>query len=141
VVKPPVNECLLFNGIPDDIKQNLAMLDDLGSPRPTATIAPAGRWRSTRRSRCESATSSAAARRTVHHFLAEEIKARGEIGDQYHHAMARVASGDGWTAVTAHPTMSGWSQFGGDAWELYHADVDRSEATTSPSRTAGSQCV
>ena len=34
---------------------------------------------------------------------------------------------DGWKAVTTHPTLSGWSNFGADTWELYHTDVDRSE--------------
>jgi hypothetical protein len=34
---------------------------------------------------------------------------------------------DGWKAVTTHPTLSGWSEFGKDTWELYHVDVDRSE--------------
>jgi hypothetical protein len=34
---------------------------------------------------------------------------------------------DGWKAVTTHPTLSGWGQFGKDTWELYHTDVDRSE--------------
>jgi arylsulfatase len=34
---------------------------------------------------------------------------------------------DGWKAVTTHPTLSGWSHFGTDTWELYHVDVDRSE--------------
>ena len=34
---------------------------------------------------------------------------------------------DGWKAVTNHPTISGWSHFGDDEWELYHTDVDRSE--------------
>jgi arylsulfatase len=34
---------------------------------------------------------------------------------------------DGWKAVTTHPTISGWSHFGNDTWELYHTDVDRSE--------------
>ena len=44
---------------------------------------------------------------------------------------------DGWKAVTTHPTLSGWGQFGKDTWELYHTDVDRSElhdlAARSPS--------
>ena len=35
---------------------------------------------------------------------------------------------DGWTAVTTHPTISGWDSFGTDTWELYHTDVDRSES-------------
>jgi len=34
---------------------------------------------------------------------------------------------DGWKAVTTHPTLSGWSHFDQDTWELYHVDVDRSE--------------
>ena len=34
---------------------------------------------------------------------------------------------DGWKAVTTHPTISGWSNFNDDEWELYHTDVDRSE--------------
>jgi arylsulfatase len=34
---------------------------------------------------------------------------------------------NGWTAVTTHPTISGWSSFAKDTWELYHTDVDRSE--------------
>jgi arylsulfatase len=33
----------------------------------------------------------------------------------------------GWKAVTTHPTISGWGNFGKDTWELYHTDVDRSE--------------
>ena len=34
---------------------------------------------------------------------------------------------DGWKAVTAHPTLSGWSDFNDDTWELYQTDVDRPE--------------
>jgi len=34
---------------------------------------------------------------------------------------------EGWKAVTTHPTLSGWSDFNDDTWELYHTDVDRSE--------------
>ena len=34
---------------------------------------------------------------------------------------------DGWKAVTNHPTISGWSNFNDDEWELYHTEVDRSE--------------
>ncbi|WP_433760391.1 arylsulfatase [Nocardia sp. CA-135398] len=34
---------------------------------------------------------------------------------------------DGWKAVTTHPAISGWSHFPQDTWELYHAQVDRSE--------------
>jgi arylsulfatase A-like enzyme len=34
---------------------------------------------------------------------------------------------DGWKAVTTHPTISGWSHFNEDTWELYHTDTDRAE--------------
>src|SRR3954453_22370500 len=34
---------------------------------------------------------------------------------------------DGWKAISTHPTLSGWSNFGRDTWELYHVEVDRSE--------------
>jgi arylsulfatase A-like enzyme len=34
---------------------------------------------------------------------------------------------DGWKAITNHPSMSGWSNFDKDEWELYHVDVDRAE--------------
>ncbi|HKW23999.1 MAG TPA: hypothetical protein VJO13_21670, partial [Ktedonobacterales bacterium] len=35
---------------------------------------------------------------------------------------------EGWKAITTHPTLSGWSHFNEDTWELYHTDVDRSES-------------
>lgn len=34
---------------------------------------------------------------------------------------------DGWKAITNHPTLSGWSHFNDDEWELYHVEVDRAE--------------
>jgi arylsulfatase len=34
---------------------------------------------------------------------------------------------DGWKAVTNHPTLSGWSNFNDDEWELYNTSVDRAE--------------
>ena len=56
--------------------------------RPTTTTRTAGRWRSTRRSRCGSATSSTAARATRASSRGPQgSKARGEIRDQYHHAI------------------------------------------------------
>jgi arylsulfatase A-like enzyme len=33
----------------------------------------------------------------------------------------------GWKAITNHPTLSGWSNFNDDQWELYHTDIDRAE--------------
>jgi len=34
----------------------------------------------------------------------------------------------GWKAVTTHPTISGWSHFHQDTWELYQTTEDRSES-------------
>jgi len=34
---------------------------------------------------------------------------------------------EGWKAVTTHPTISGWSHFNDDTWELYHVETDRAE--------------
>jgi len=33
----------------------------------------------------------------------------------------------GWKAVSVHPTIAGWSNFGRDRWELYHTDQDPTE--------------
>ena len=48
---------------------------------------------------------------------------------------------DGWKAVTTHPTLSGWSNFNDDTWELYHTDTDRGElhdlAAEQPGEAAG----
>ena len=41
---------------------------------------------------------------------------------------------DGWKAVTTHPTIAGWSNFGDDTWELYHTDVDRAEVANQADR-------
>jgi len=34
----------------------------------------------------------------------------------------------GWKAVTTHPTIAGWGNYGKDTWELYHTAEDRSES-------------
>lgn len=34
---------------------------------------------------------------------------------------------EGWLANTVHPTISGWSEFESDTWELYHLATDRSQ--------------
>ena len=44
---------------------------------------------------------------------------------------------EGWKAITTHPTLSGWSHFGDDTWELYHTDIDRSEIHDLAAETPG----
>jgi arylsulfatase A-like enzyme len=176
-----VNENLLCNGIPDDIKDNLAMIDELGGTKTynhypngwaMAFNTPFKMWK---RYEFNGGTSDPC----IVSWPAG-INARGEIRTQYHHAIDLVPTvldvlgvdapasikghtqsqfdgvsmrysfddaaapttrttqfysmlgsrgiwHDGWQAVTTHPTISGWSHFNDDEWELYHTAVDRSE--------------
>ncbi|MCX4750390.1 arylsulfatase [Kitasatospora sp. NBC_01287] len=189
-----VNENKLANGVPDDLAENLAMLDDLGSTKTynhypngwaMAFNAPFKMWKrySFNGGTCDPCVISWPA----------GMRARGEVRDQYHHAVDLVPtlldcvgvelpdavkgytqlplegvsmrysfdSGslptakhtqfysmlgsrgiwhDGWKAVTTHPTLSGWSHFSEDTWELYHTAEDRAElhdlAAEEPGRLA-----
>ncbi|MGP7995837.1 MAG: arylsulfatase [Streptosporangiaceae bacterium] len=176
-----VNENKLFNGIPDDLQSNLAMIDELGGPKtynhyPTgwamAFNTPFKMWK---RYEFNGGTSDPC-------IIAwpSKLGHGGEIRHQYHHAVdivptildllgvtppdeikgyqqsrfdgvsmrysiddpsapsarqtqfysmlgSRAVWHDGWKAVTTHPTISGWSHFSDDTWELYHTDVDRAE--------------
>jgi arylsulfatase len=176
-----VNENKLFNGIPDDLQSNLAMIDELGGTKtynhyPTgwamAFNTPFKMWK---RYEFNGGTSDPC-------IIAwpSKLSHGGEIRHQYHHAVdivptildllgvtppgeikgytqsrfdgvsmrysfedpsapsarrtqfysmlgSRAIWHDGWKAVTTHPTISGWSHFNDDSWELYHTDVDRSE--------------
>jgi arylsulfatase A-like enzyme len=176
-----VNEMKFANGIPDSMEANLAMLDELGGPRtynhyPTgwamAFNTPFKMWK---RYEFNGGTSDPCII-----SWPKGITARGEVRDQYHHAIdlvptildalgveppetigghtqtdfdgvsmrysfdagsipsarttqfysmlgSRAIWHAGWKAVTTHPTISGWGNFGKDTWELYHTDVDRSE--------------
>jgi len=176
-----VNENKLFNGVPDDLQANLAMIDELGGTKtynhyPTgwamAFNTPFKMWK---RYEFNGGTSDPC-------IIAwpSALGHGGEIRHQYHHAVdivptilellgvtppgeikgyqqsrfdgvsmrysfedpsapsarqtqfysmlgSRAIWHDGWKAVTTHPTISGWSHFNDDTWELYHTDVDRSE--------------
>ncbi len=176
-----VNESKFANGIPDDMAENLAKLDELGGPGTynhypngwaMAFNTPFKMWK---RYEFAGGTSDPCII-----SWPKGIKARGEIREQYHHAVDLVPTmldalgveppetiaghvqshfdgvsmrysfdaaalpsaretqfysmlgsrsiwHDGWTAVTTHPTLSGWGHFEKDTWELYHSDVDRSE--------------
>jgi arylsulfatase len=177
-----VNENKLFNGISDDIQANLAMLDDLGSEKTynhypngwaMAFNTPFKMWK---RYEFNGGTSDPCIV-----SWSKGIKAKGQIREQYHHAIDLVPTildvldveapatikghtqskfdgvsmrysfedakaptnhpvqfysmlgsrgiwHQGWKAITTHPTISGWSHFNDDEWELYHTDVDRSES-------------
>lgn len=177
-----VNENKFFNGIADDMAENLRMLDELGGTR-TYNHYPNGwamafntpfkmwkRYSFNYGGTCDPCIIS----------WPTGIAARGETRDQYHHAVDLVPTvldclgielpatvkgytqrplqgvsmrysfdaatiptakhtqfysmlgtrgiwHDGWKAVTTHPAVSGWGHFPEDTWELYHAQVDRSE--------------
>ena len=176
-----VNENKFFNGVPDDVEANLALLDDLGSPKTynhypngwaMAFNTPFKMWKryEFNGGSCDPCIIS----------WPKAITARGEIRHQYHHAIdivptildclgveapetikGHVQSGfdgvsmrysfndgdapgrrktqfysmlgsraiwhEGWKAVSTHPTISGWSNFNDDTWELYNVEVDRAE--------------
>jgi arylsulfatase len=176
-----VNENLLFNGVPDDLQRNLAMIDELGGPKTynhyctgwaMAFNTPFKMWK---RYEFNGGTSDPC--------IISWPSALGHGGDirhQYHHAVDIVPTildllavtppetikgfvqsrfdgvsmrysfddpsapsarktqfysmlgsrgiwHEGWKAVTTHPTISGWSHFNDDTWELYHTDTDRGE--------------
>jgi arylsulfatase len=176
-----VNENLFFNGVPDDLQRNLAMIDELGGPKTynhyctgwaMAFNTPFKMWK---RYEFNGGTSDPC-------IIAwpSALGHGGELRHQYHHAIdivptvldlldvtppeaikgcvqsrfdgvsmrysfedpsapsarttqfysmlgSRAIWHDGWQAVTTHPTISGWSHFNDDTWELYHTDTDRAE--------------
>jgi arylsulfatase len=176
-----VNEMKFANGIPDDMDANMAMLDELGGTKTynhypngwaMAFNTPFKMWK---RYEFNGGTSDPC----IMSWPAG-MKAKGELRDQYHHAIDVVPTvldvlgveapetikghvqsafdgrsmrysfddagaptarktqfysmlgsrgiwHDGWKAITNHPTISGWSHFNDDEWELYHTEVDRSE--------------
>ena len=85
-----VNQMKFANGIPDDMASNLVVIDELGSLRPTTTTPTVGRWRSTRRTKCGSATSSTVKRATVHRVVAGRHQSRGRARRSYDHAIDLV---------------------------------------------------
>ena len=60
-----VNENKFFNGYPDELEENLKLIDRLGGPDTYEHYPPAGRRRRRRRSRCSSATRSMPAARAI----------------------------------------------------------------------------
>ena len=179
-----VNEMRFANGIPDDMKSNLAMLDELGGTRTynhypngwaMAFNTPFKMWK-----RYEFNGGTADPCIISWPPATSGNAGRGELRHQYHHAIDIVPTildclgveppetikghvqsrldgvsmrysvtdpsapsarktqfysmlgsrgiwHDGWKAVTTHPTLSGWSDFNDDTWELYHTDTDRAE--------------
>jgi arylsulfatase A-like enzyme len=176
-----VNENKFFNGVPDDIEANLALIDKLGGPETynhypngwaMAFNTPFKMWK---RYEFNGGSSDPCII-----SWPKGLNSRDEIRHQYHHAIdivptvldclgveapetikghvqssfdgismrysfdeasiptaratqfysmlgSRAIWHEGWKAVTTHPTISGWSHFNDDTWELYHVETDRSE--------------
>ena len=61
-------------------------------------------------------------------YSVEDAAAPSDAQTQFYSMLgSRGIWHDGWKAVTTHPTISGWSHFNDDTWELYHTDADRAE--------------
>jgi arylsulfatase A-like enzyme len=177
-----VNESKFFNGWPDDIEENLAMIDELGTPN-TYNHYPTG-WAmafSTPLKMFKRYTYQGGVSDPLVISWPKRITAGGEVRDQYHHCtdivatildccgveMPAVVNGvqqhplsgvsmtytfddaaapttketqyfemlgsraiwhQGWKAVAEHGPTSGLGSFDNDRWQLFHTDVDRSEA-------------
>lgn len=178
-----VNENRFFNGYPDDIASNLAMIDKLGSPDtynhyPTGwAVAFSTPYRMFKR---YASYAGGTCDPLVVHWP-NGIRAKGEVRHQYHHctdivptileccglSMPEVVHGvqqsplpgvsmrysfdaaeaytqkktqyyemlstrgiwhNGWKAATEHGPMIDKGGFELDRWQLFHTDVDRSEA-------------
>ena len=58
----------------------------------------------------------------------DDAKAPSERKTQFYAMLgSRGIWHEGWKAVTKHPTLSGWSNFNDDEWELYNTEIDRAE--------------
>jgi arylsulfatase A-like enzyme len=106
-----VNENKLFNGIPDDIAENLAMLDDLGSPKTynhypngwaMAFNTPFKMWK---RYEFNGGTSD-----PLIISWPKGLAAKGELREQYHHAIDIVPTILDVLGVEAPETIGGHTQ-------------------------------
>lgn len=178
-----VNENKMFNTYPDDLEENLSLMDELGGPN-TYNHMPTG-WAAAFSGPLKMFKRYAYAGGVSAPLVIswpKGIKAKGEVRHQYHHSVDIVPtilelaglempdiyegvkqtplSGvsmaysfdaepdaptrkdkqyyamlgtrgiwqDGWKAITRRSAMPGLGNFEADEWELYHVDVDRSEA-------------
>ncbi|MBU0731998.1 arylsulfatase [Patescibacteria group bacterium] len=175
-----VNENLFFNGVPDNLQNNLKKIDELGGPNAynhypngwaMAFNTPFKMWKRYcyNGGICDACIIQ----------WPKGLKKKG-LRDQYHHAIdivptiyealeiempnevkgyaqkplegksmkysfdkpkeptnretqfyamlgSRAIWHKGWKAETKHPTVSGWSNFAKDEWELYDVENDRTE--------------
>jgi arylsulfatase len=128
-----VNEMKFFNGIPDDINQNLAMLDELGGPKtynhyPTgwamAFNTPFKMWK---RYEFNGGTSD-----PCMFSWPRGIRSRGEIRLQYHHAIDVVPTILECLQVEQPATIDGYVQSDFDGMSMRYSFDDAAAKTTRP---------
>ncbi len=106
-----VNENLFFNGLPDDLRQNLAMIDELGGPKTynhypngwaMAFNAPFKMWKrySYNGGICDPLIIT----------WPKGMEARGEVRHQYHHAIDIVPTVLDCCGITPPETINGYTQ-------------------------------
>ncbi|MEA2292539.1 MAG: hypothetical protein QOE86_178 [Solirubrobacteraceae bacterium] len=126
-----VNEMKIANGMPDDIKQNLAMIDDLGGPKAynhypngwaMAFNTPFKMWK---RYEFEGGTADPC----VISWPAG-MSARGEIRHQYHHAIDLVPTVLDCLGVEAPETIKGHVQTHFDGTSMRYSFDDAKSAST-----------
>jgi arylsulfatase A-like enzyme len=126
-----VNENKLFNGVPDDLEQNLAMLDELGGPKTynhypngwaMAFNTPFKMWK---RYEFNGGTADPCI-----FSWPKGIKARGEIRHQYHHAIDIVPTILDALDVAAPGEIKGYTQSHFDGVSMrYSFDDARAKST------------
>ena len=126
-----VNENKICNGMPDDLAQNLAMIDDLGGPKtynhyPTgwamAFNTPFKMWK---RYEFNGGTADPCVI-----SWPKGIKARGEIRDQYHHAVDIVPTILDVLSIDAPDQLKGYTQTPFDGVSMRYS-FDRADARTA----------
>jgi arylsulfatase A-like enzyme len=126
-----VNEMKFGNGIPDDIQANLALLDELGSPKTynhypngwaMAFNTPFKMWKryEFNGGTCDPCIISWPA----------GIRARGELRDQYHHAIDLVPTILDVLGVVAPETIKGYTQSHFDGVSMRYS-FDHATASTT----------
>jgi len=122
-----VNECLFLNGVPDDLQANLAMLDDLGGPKTyghypngwaMAFNTPFKMWKGYE-------FNGGTADPCIISWPAGS-KAKGEIREQYHHAVDIVPTILDCLGVQAPETIKGHSQSDIDGVSMRYSFDDAS---------------
>ena len=136
-----VNENKFFNGVPDDIETNLAMLDDLGSPKTynhypngwaMAFNTPFKMWK---RYEFNGGSSDPCII-----SWPKSIEARGEIRHQYHHAIDIVPTVLDCLGVEAPETIRGHVQSRFDGISMRYS-FDDSRCRHPRDRRSSTRCA